>query len=232
MSFLKPKTFKDEYEEKENELNKLREDRRNKYLKVGHVVKKGENDYEEKLLFSEDVHPIPYYRDDEYEYLITGEKCYEYVFDKNEKNIKLEYNEYIINYDVPDSHYYDHIKFIRELTHEEFIFMQDYNQLVKYKQIKKITEFQPNTTNQFTLGIFNKLKEKLKNDILKLKELEAKERINNYTPEESQQRLNNLIENFDYNKELNKINQETQKQLKIKDEEYNNELFKKTSTTT
>ena len=62
---------------------------------------------------------------------------------------------------------------------------------------------------------------------MKLKQLKAQDKINNYTPEESKQRLKNNIENYEYNKQLNKINQDTQKQLNMKDKEFNPELYEK-----
>ena len=220
MSFLKGKNIKEEYEEKEDDLNKLREERRNNYLNIGHILE------DSKLLFSEDKNSIPYIQNGEDEYLINGEKCYE----TGEDNNNLKYNDYIVNYESEKfdyEHLYEHIKFKRDRTQEENIFMNDYNKLVSYKLGKYITDFKPNTNNKFTLEIFNKLKDKLKNDLIKLKQLEAEEKIKNYNPEESKQRLDNLIDNYDYNKQLNKINQDTQKQLKMKDEEFNNELYKK-----
>ena len=56
---------------------------------------------------------------------------------------------------------------------------------------------------------------------MKLKQLEAQDKINNYTPEESKQRLNNNIENYEFTKQVNKINRDTQKQLNMKDKEFN-----------
>ena len=77
MSFLKGKNIKEEYEEKEDDLNKLREERRNNYLNIGHILE------DSKLLFSEDKNPIPYIQNGEDEYLINGEKCYETGEDNN-----------------------------------------------------------------------------------------------------------------------------------------------------
>ena len=123
MSFLKGKNIKEEYEEKEDDLNKLREERRNNYLNIGHILENS------KLLFSEDKNPIPYIQNGEDEYLINGEKCYE----TGEDNNNLKYNEYIVNYESEKfeyQHEYEHIKFLRDRTQEENTFMNDYNKLV------------------------------------------------------------------------------------------------------
>ena len=145
MSFLEHKTIKEEYKEKEDELNKLREERRLKYLNSGHKF-----DYRH-LLFSEDTKPIPYIDTDDKDYLINGVVCWDMMSDN------LKYNEFILvgeNYENA----YEHVKFLRERTKEEQTFMEDYNKIVSYKSIKYITEFKPNTDNYFTINIFNLLK--------------------------------------------------------------------------
>jgi len=206
MSFLEPEDINKEYEKHEDELKKLREERREHILKHTHY---------NKLTFSSDIIKIPFCIGDDNDYLIDGTKAYD-VVDKDEIKDKNDFI-YINN----DAYFY------RGRTPEEDKFMKDYYKLVKYKTIKSIDNYKPNTNNIFTIEIFNKLKESLKDELIKKKEEEKQQQINDYTVEDSKNRLINLIDNYDYNKQINKINQDLQKELKKKDIEYNPDLYDK-----
>ena len=191
-----------------------RKERKQRFLKVGHIL---EN---RKLLFSEDNEPIPYIDEDIKGYFIDGTTCFNLVDDNaiiKFKKFKLDNNN--------GKRQFEHVQFLRLRRHIEDIFMKDYYKLVSYSRLKDIEDFEPKIKDPFTLGIFKELKDNLKNIIIKEKEEKAKEKIKNYNPEQSKKRLENLIDNHDYNKQLNKINIETQKQLKNLDKEYNPDLY-------
>ena len=189
-----------------------RKERKQRFLKVGHVL---EN---RKLLFSEDIEPIPYIDEDIKDHLIDGKICYE-SFDDN-----LDFDQFRI---VPNNveNQFEHVQFLRLRRHIEDVFMNDYYKLVSYSRLNDIENFEPKIKIPFALGILKELKDILIKNIIKEKEEKAKEKIKDYNPEQSKQRLNNLIDNHDYNKQINKINQQTQKQLKNLDKEYNPDLY-------
>ena len=106
MSFLEPINIENEYKEKEDELKKLRNQRREHNLNHSHY---------NTLTFSSDLIKIPYCIGDDYDYLIDGTKAYE-VMDSKEIKDKNEF-VYINN----------NAYFYRDRTTEEEKFMKDYN---------------------------------------------------------------------------------------------------------
>ena len=147
MSFLEEDETKKEIDQKKKILKKLREERREQYLKTGHDLEKGENS-ERKLLFSNDLLKIPYISSDEHEYLIDGTKCYE--------TEQINYNnEFMFDYTTHSLHFY------RQRTKDEEQFMKDYNKLISYSQPSKIRNYEPNSNNKFTLTVFEQLKASL-----------------------------------------------------------------------
>ena len=149
MAFLIPESLEQEFEHKEDEINKLREERRK------HIL--DSNSYFQ-LCFSLDSIKIPYCDDSDYTYLIDGTKCYDV---ENSNEIKNR-NDFIMDYEYMD---YEHIYFKRARTENENQFMRDYRQLTNYKTTASIKKFKPNTKNEFTIEIFEKLKESLLNEI-------------------------------------------------------------------
>ena len=227
--FLNPIDIK---KEKQEELENLRRERRNiilllkreyetsnvqiqKYIDEGHKL-----DNYKFLFFSYDSKPIPFiYDGDGEDRLINYDVCGE------SDNDVLKPNEFrCISYELPS--YYKYVKFERVRTDDENKFMADYYKLMSYSRIADITKFKPSTTNDYTIYIFNILKEIRKQDLIKSKEEKSKQIIDNYTPDKSKERLNTLITNYETNKQLNKINKNLQKQLNIKDKGYNPDLFK------
>lgn len=203
MSFLEPENI---LKKKEDELKKLRNQRREHILNHSHY---------NKLTFSSDNFKIPYCIGDDYDYLIDGTKAYQVM----ESDEIIDKNYYIYK----DNNAY----FYRDGTTEEKKFMKDYKNLKKCKTIKSIVNCEPNTTNPFTIELFNKLKESLKQELIIKKEEEKQQKIDKYDKEESEKRLTDLINNYDINKELNKINQDYQKELRKRDLEFNPELYEK-----
>ena len=210
MSFLENDNIKEEIKQKEDEINDMRKERRKHLLNYSDNL---------KLCFSMDLIQIPYCDDDEHTYLIDGTKAYEI-----EGVLNIKFNEFVCDKEFMD---YEHIHFYRDRTSEEDKFMTDYNKLINYKTINSIDKYIPKSNKPFTINIINKLKQVLKQELIKKKKQEKEQKINEYNAEQSEKRLTGLIDNYDYNKEINKINQDYQKELKKKDIEFNPDLYEK-----
>ena len=53
---------------------------------------------------------------------------------------------------------YEYVKFYRDRTAAENQFMTDYYSLLTFTQLKRFNDFKPKTINNFTIQIFNELK--------------------------------------------------------------------------
>ena len=173
----------------ETKNQKIRE-----YINKGHILKNG------RLLFSYDSKPIPYIDYDDKDRLINGKECY--AGEKENYFDKLKYDEFTCFNPYTDKAY-DFVKFERDRTPEEDQFMADYYTLTSYSQIRRINDFVPNTTNPFTINIFNELKEILK-EVPKQKIAKNKQPKlfltftldNNGYPYRSYNKLTSLYEDF------------------------------------
>ena len=209
MSFLQTDKDKNK-KQKQEELNKMRKERRN--LNFGEIK------------FSIDIPSIPFICSVDYDYLVDGTKCYQVEKLGQIKDI----NNFIQESSNPD---YDHVIFFRRRMLFEEKFKKDYDKLIKYKTIKGIRNFKPNTSNQFTINIFNKLKESLINDIIiskeDLKPDKEPNKILHFTldnkgyPYRSYTKLKSLYDDFDRTKYKKNIQHYNNYNIKENKKKYN-----------
>ena len=170
-----------------------------------------------EILFSKDtlLYSVPYLKQNKDIYLITGEKCVQIT--SNPHN----YFEYLLTKLG--------IEFRRDKTRDEWLFLRDYNAMKEMKQLTKLRNYTLVSKVYFPVQILNQFREQLINEFQSKNIKKQNEKLSllpqKYTQEESNKRLTKNIQDYEYHKELSRINAKKQKEMNKLDKQYNPEKY-------
>ena len=161
---------------------------------------------------------IPYLKQNDQLFLTSGQKM---IY----SNSPYKQNEYIIFKGLL------YFNGERNFINDEAFFKTHYEKIMSYKRINDIKKYKiDNIKNPFTIDVLNVIKQKriyeLQGKNIEKKKKELTTLHEDYTPEKSEERQMNLINDYEYNKEMRTIGQQIRKQKDEIDKEYNPELFK------
>ena len=109
------------------------------------------------------------------------------------------------------------------------VFREDYNKINSYKSTSPIKKYQIKTTHPILKSYLENFKTQRIRDLQDKKEVEKKERVDKeiktYTIEQSKERLNNLISDYQHRQVMAKEEQRRQRELNKLDQQFNQDLF-------
>ena len=109
------------------------------------------------------------------------------------------------------------------------VFRDDYNNINKYKSVAAIRKYEIKTNDKLLKSYLENFKTQRIRDLQDKKEVEKKERVDkeikNYTIEQSKERLNNLINDYQHRQVMAREEQRRQRELNKLDQQFNQDLF-------